>query len=177
MILGGASAAAPGRATTAGVGEVGDASVLVIAGLIRVVRVLVLWIVVHFVDKVYQDAYFTRSIAGRPLPKLWTLPLVALAIEALAAAAILGTLAMLNTVYKRKFNSFVIDASFMRRVLSQYLTSTAVVAAVGVCFGVVLEHCRALRYKEDGARAVRALSLLFFYEAAIVVLMPFEARL
>ena len=155
-------------------GEAVDSASRWVLGLFRFVRVMLLWISFHFVDKAYQESYLLRSSSGRQLPRLWTLPLAALGFEAAAVALLLGALWLLGSVYKRPFNTFVIDRQLLVRLLRQYVESSAVILALGCSFGYVLQHSRTLRYREDGVRAVRALSLLAFYTSAMALLLPID---
>jgi hypothetical protein len=153
-------------------GEVVDGTARAMLWLVKLVRVMLLWIVVHFVDKAYQQSYIIRSATDQPLPMLWTLAGAALAAEAAALLLLFAMLWMLKGVYKRRINTFVVDAPFLARLARHYAATTALLLALGSCFGHRLQHSSTLRYREDGVRAVRTTSLMFFYAAALVLLAP-----
>ena len=155
-------------------GSVRDSVTIAICWTVRLVRTMVLWIVIHFVDKYYQAQYLKKASLGLPLPRLWTLPLFALAAEAVVFAALLCMACAMSSVYKREFNTFVVDGALLKLLLAQYAFSTVPVAAAGIMIARVLQHSKALRYCEDGARAIRATSLMFFYVAVIAVALPVD---
>ena len=155
-------------------GSVRDTVTVTVCWLVRLVRAMVIWIIIHFVDKYYQAQYLKSTSLGLQLPRLWTLPLFVLAIEGGVFATLICITFAMSCVYKRDFNTFVLDRPLIKLLIKQYVFSTAPAAAAGVLIARVLQHSRALRYAEDGARAIRATSLMFFYVAVIAVSLPVD---
>lgn len=151
-----------------------DSMTITICWIVRVIRIMTLWIIIHFADKYYQAEYLMSSSHGKPPPRLWTLPLFVLAIEASVFAVVMIAAFSMTVIYKRPFNTFVIDKPLLLQILRQYIFSTVPLAAAGMLVSHVVQSSKALRYCEDGARAVRSSALMFFYMAVIVVALPVD---
>ena len=172
-------------------GEVWDTPCLGILIAVRFVRAMVLWIVIFFVDRAYQESYVQRvlvdsspppapgdpleaeegggGIDGMPPPKLWTLPAAALALEAGVVLLLSSLLFMLNARFKQPQNAFVVDQSLLRRLAADYAATTAVILLLGTAFAAVAQDERLFRYREDGLRGIRAYSTLFLLIALAVL--------
>ena len=175
-------------------GEVRDPAALGFVVAVRVVRLMVLWIVVFFVDRAYQESYVQRVLVddgpasagdgggglqdrdagGSPPPRLWTLPAAALAIEAGVVLLMSSVLFLLNARFKAPNNAFVVDAPLFRRLAADYAATTAVIAAVGTAAAAVAQDARLFRYRDDGLRGIRAFCTMFVLIAfAVLLLTPF----
>lgn len=170
------------------IGEVRDVPALGIVVIVRFIRVMVLWIVVFFVDRAYQEAYVQSVLVegggdgeagdaghddGPAPPRLWTLPLAAFAIEAGILLLFSSVLFMLNARFKQSGNAFVVDGTLMRRLASDYAVTTAVMLLLGTAFAAVSQDGRLFRYREDGLRGIRAFSTLFIMVSfAVLGLSP-----
>lgn len=155
--------------------SVTDRPTLLVVCLVRLVRVLVLWIAFYFVDRVYQTRFVERTLVNRDdPPKLWTLPLMAFAVEAAAFALLLGILFLLFARFKTSANSFVIDGSLLARILQEYVVTTVLSLASCGLVGKAAENKTLFRYKDDGLRAVRSTSLLMFLISTVYVSQLFS---
>ena len=151
--------------------EVRDLTSHAIVTAFKVIRVMLLWVALYFVDRAYQGAYVQRVLVEGLEPRcdLWTLVFAALAIEAVVLALLFGLLVLLKDRFKSSENTFVVDAPLLRRLATGYATSTAVIAALGALLGVVVQDARHFRYREDGLRGIRALSLMVLLLGAITL--------
>ncbi|OYV74674.1 MAG: hypothetical protein B7Z66_15670 [Chromatiales bacterium 21-64-14] len=170
------------------IGEVRDAPALGFVVAVRFVRAMVLWIVLYFVDRAYQESYVQRVLVdgggdgdgdggggqqGQPPPRLWTLPLMALSLEVAILAMLSAVLFMLNARFKSPSNAFVIDGKLLRRLLLDYAATTAVILLLGSAFASVAQDDTLFRYREDGLRGIRAYSTMFLLVAfAVLGLSP-----
>jgi hypothetical protein len=151
--------------------EVRDGAALAVVVAFKVVRIMLLWIALYFVDRAYQSAYVQRVLVDGKDPRcdLWTLVLAALAIEAVVLGLLLGLLMLVKARFKSDDNTFVLDGALMRRLLVGYASSTAVVATLGAALGVAVQDARNFRYKEDGLRGIRALSVMLLLVSTVTI--------
>lgn len=198
-------------------GEVRDAPSVGITLAVRFVRAMVLWIVVFFVDRAYQESYVQRVLidsapapgpgeladapapvptavapqspktspgkvadappdtlpAGRPPPKLWTLPAAVLALEAMIMGLLSTVLLMLYARFKSDDNAFVIDRAFLRRVAADYAKTSLLILLLGTAFAKVAQDDRLFRYRDDGIRGIRAFSTMFLLVSLAILFQPF----
>ena len=154
-------------------GSVRDVSAVSILVAFKLVRFMVLWIALFFIDRAYQATYMQRVIVEeRSPPPLWTVMAAALAVEAAFALLLLGALALLGTRFKRPGNTFVLDAPLMSMLLADYFRTTAVMLAVGTALGACAQSARHFRYGEDGMRGIRALCIALLLVSAVVLAAP-----
>jgi hypothetical protein len=184
-------------------GEVRDTSAFVIVTAFKVFRIMLLWIVLFCVDRLFQEWYTRRVLAagaangsaartdaggvalasspgGGPVhdgggdasdvcpPPLWAMVVAALAAEALVLGVVFGALAFAVGSFKADANTFVLDAPLLRRIATDYATSTAMILVLGVLLASVISSERNFRYSEDGLRAIRAFSLVLLLCAALL---------
>jgi hypothetical protein len=136
-------------------------------------RVMVLWVVLYFVDKSYQARYVQRTLVeGGDPPRLWTMVLTALAIEAIVMLLVGCVLLLVSRIYKTDANSFVIDGKLLGRLAVSYAVSTLAIAVIGFAYGSVMQDPSRLRYKQDGLRAIRSLSVIILLSSAVIIATP-----
>ena len=153
-------------------GLVTDAVSVGILWVVKLIRIMMLWIIAHFVSKAYQQEYIDRAINDQPLPMLWTVAPAIIGCEACFMFIIIMLLLMLNRTYKRPVNTFVIDNAILLQIVRDYIQTSIIILALGVLIGYILQHSHVLRYSEDGIRAVRSGVLMVFYSAIITLLIP-----
>lgn len=161
------------------IAEVRDSLSLGVSVFVRIVRIMVLWIILYFVDRAFQAVYIESVMskeggdADTPVtqlnPRLWSMMLVVLAVEAVVFFALYLVLAALKKRFKAPNNAFVIDDALMRRILMQYLSTVAFLAPLGIMIGYTMQSCAELRYRDDGLRGIRALAVLLLILCIIVV--------
>ena len=161
-------------------GEVRDGAALGVVAAVRVVRTMVLWIALYFVDRAYQEAYVQRVLVGDDgddgdrgdPPRLWTIAAAALAIEAVILAMLGVILFLLSARFKSPKNSFLIDGPLLRRLAVDYAGTTTVLLLLGAAMGAVTQDTRNFRYREDGLRGIRALCVALLLVAFVVINEP-----
>ena len=138
----------------------------------KIVRIMVLWIALYFVDRAYQSAYLSRvMVEGASPPSLLTVAAAALAIEAVFAAAFVGLIWMLSGRFKNDHNTFALDAPLISTMWQHYLQSTIVILALGTAFGAVAQSRKNLRYGEDGMRGIRALCTAIMLVSIVIIMV------
>lgn len=139
---------------------------------------MVLWVILYFVERAYQAMYIENVMSKdgnhemrvmELKPRLWSMILVVLAIEAVFMLVVLLILAAISKRFKTPNNTFVIDGAFLKRLTVQYLSTLALLIPLGTSFGYVMQSCKDLRYRDDGLRGIRALSVLLLITCAFVV--------
>lgn len=157
--------------TPQGTPGVRDRATYAITAVFRVVRVMLLWIALYFVDRAYQSAYVQRVLVDgkEPSCNLWTLVLAALAIEASVLLLLLGLAFLLKVRFKSADNTFVVDGALLGSLAADYALSTSIVAAVGAGLGVAVQDVRNFRFRDDGLRGIRALSSMLLLVAAVTI--------
>jgi hypothetical protein len=160
--------------------EVRDTTALVMSISVRVIRVMILWIVLFFVDRAYQAMYI-EQVMSKPIgikpastltPYLWTMMPLVLAIESVMLIIIVLGLLALKTKFHNTNNTFVIDAPLIRRLIREYIASVAVLAPLGALIGHAMQNCRDMRYRDDGLRGIRALAVILLIISTIIISMP-----
>jgi hypothetical protein len=104
-------------------------------------------------------------------PRLWTMILATLAVEAVFMLVIFLVLSAIKKRFKTPGNTFVIDDALIRRIGIQYASTLALLIPLGVTVGYVMQSCADLRYRDDGLRGIRALSVLLLILCFTVVLV------
>ncbi len=151
-----------------------DFATAFVISIVKVARVMVIWIALYLMDKVFQDAFVQRVLAddGEPPDMRWLVP-CALLLDAAAIGSILVILSLLYAMFKRPDNTFVIDSHLMAALVKDYAISTAVILAVGVAVAHVAQSRRLLRYEDVGIRGIRAYSELVLMLTMVVIPIPF----
>lgn len=139
----------------------------------KVVRLMVLWVALYFVDRAFQSAYLEKvMVEDKPPPALWTAMPFALAIEGVAIGLVLLLVTLLKARFKRDGNAFVFDGPLLGLLMSDYIRTTVPILALGSALGAVTQHSKYLRYKEDGLRAIRAHCTALLLVSAVVLVLP-----
>jgi len=171
------------KLTRGDVAEVRDTTTLMISIFVRVMRVMLLWIILFFVDRAYQ-AIYVEDVLSKPIdvtaplpasslsPRLWTMMPLVLGIESVMLLIVVLGLLALKTRFKSTTNTFVIDTPLMRRLLTEYLASVAILAPLGALVGHTMQSCKEMRYRDDGLRGIRALAVLLLIMSVIIIAMP-----
>jgi hypothetical protein len=171
------------KLTRGDVAEVRDTTALMISIFVRVLRVMILWIILFFVDRAYQ-AIYVEEVLSQPIdvtaptpatslsPRLWTMMPLVLGIESVVLLIVVLGLLALKTRFKRVNNTFVIDAPLLRRLLREYLASVAVLAPLGALVGHTMQSCKEMRYRDDGLRGIRALAVLLLIMSIVIIAAP-----
>jgi hypothetical protein len=171
-----------------GVGEVNDAAATFVSVFLRIVRIMLLWVILYFVDRAYQAVYI-ENVFSKPVdatadvpaaalrPALWTMMPAVLLIElVLLTLVFLILLALKKRFHTPKNDTFILDDALMARLLREYLVSTVVMLPIGMLVGHAMQSCKELRYRDDGLRGIRALAVLLLLVAVVVVLAPLPTR-
>jgi hypothetical protein len=140
---------------------------------IKLVRVAAVWLALFVAERVYLDLYVQRTLVrGGAPPPLYGLVLLAVGLEALAALAGGLLLAFAATVYRRLSPALVLDGQLLRLALKDYAWTTAAFLAAALLLARVVQGSRALRYRDDGMRAIRAFSVMLLPVAAVLLSLP-----
>lgn len=151
-----------------------DAQIGLVLYAIKVVRVMVLWIALYVVEKVYQDSYVQSVLVndGEP-PRLSLIVVYVAAIEGSLMLLLLLVLSLLKAKYKTRDNTFIIDNRMLVLGAVDFFVSTSVFVCIGSLLGEAAQNGRLFRYKHDGLRAIRALCNMLLYVSIVVLAMPY----
>ena len=141
---------------------------------IKTYRLLMLWIIVYLMEKVFLDNYLRKVFVrhGRP-PNLTQLVTVCWAIEFITLLVPLMIMALLYSRFKDTRNSFLIDESMVKYIMADYLATSIVLVVVGVIIFNQIQNQNLFRYGHDGMRGIRAGSQMFLKTSAVVLAVPF----
>jgi hypothetical protein len=142
----------------------GDVPVIGTVIAAKIIRLMVIWIALFFVDRAWQSSYLDDVVVKKREPyPLWPVMAAALGVEACVYAILFGLLAVLSARFKRPGNTFVVDGFMMKRLAADYFRTTVPILILGSALGAITQRSKYLRYDEDGMRAIRAhcTSLLF----------------
>lgn len=139
----------------------------------KIARVMMLWISLFMVEKVFQDSYIQRVMVNdeKP-PQLLLMPVMALGIEMVFVILVYMVLALLRLRYKRLDNTFIIDGALMNTFLVDYMLSMPLLITSGLLMAHVVQNGRMLRYHHDGLRGIRALGIMLLCVWAIILTVP-----
>jgi hypothetical protein len=162
--------------------EVRDAPAAAVAAMVKLFRVMVWWVALYAVDRVFQEWYLQRMYGPRVVsksdpdddarpcpPPLWGIVLAAAAIEAAVTGLLFLLLLAVQACFKTDANAFVVDGPLLSRIATDYFVSTALLVTLGVGVGAIAQDPSNFRYGEDGLRGVRAVSLVVLLLAALVI--------
>jgi len=140
-------------------------------------RVLVLWMIVFAMEKVFSENYMRRmfvegSVTGRP-PPFTQLVSVCWALEFIALFIPILILVMMYVRYKSTGNSFIIDDATLKGILVDYVLSSLLYVMVGNVIVKQIQDRTLFRYEHDGLRGIRAGAQLFFQSSALILFIPF----
>lgn len=155
--------------------SIDDGTFVLIAWSYRLCRVMVLWIIFHYVDRAYQDRY-VRTVLATPdreqalasdQLRLWTLPLAAHAAE--LVVFVMFMLLLLTFVWgNKRTGSHVLDEALATSIARHWFQSTVTSTLLGSL--VAREVSRnGQRMRDDGLRGVRAASLMAFTISTLAV--------
>lgn len=175
-------------AKSAHLGEVRDGAWTTVTLLVKLFRVMVWWVALYVVDRVYQEWYLQRAYVeggdgeNQPLfesgyvgkrvldgPPLWSIVWAVVSIEVCAMLLLVCVMLVLAGWFKTDSNTFVIDGKLIACVVVDYAASTVVLVALGMGLGFVAQNPAMFRYGDDGLRAIRAVSVTLLIVAAVVI--------
>ena len=153
-------------------GSVKDGVTFGVLAAFKIVRIMVLWIALYFVDRAYQSYYMTRTmVEDKDPPSLLPLTAAALAIESVFALVFIGFISLLSGRFKKDNNTFALDGPLLSSLWATYLQSTLAILALGTLLGAVAQSRANLRYGEDGMRGIRALCTAILLVAIVIILI------
>jgi hypothetical protein len=145
--------------------------------MFKVMRLMVLWIALYTLDKVWQDAYIQHLVANEEgchervePPSLLPIIVLALGMEAI----VMMVLVLILWLVRARYGSglFLIDQRLLHMLGVDYLFTTGMMLALGVLVSSVVQDTRLFRYRDDGMRSIRANCTLLLSFAALVLLLP-----
>jgi hypothetical protein len=149
-----------------------DAKSVAIIYAVKFYRIMVLWVLLYVMDKVYQSKYVEDVyVAHDKSPSLLYMPLYVVAIESLSFLLVFCLLLMLERRFKNGSNSYLVDQHFLLHVMADYVLTTLAMIPAGVAVAYVLSSPY-LRYNHDGLRGIRACTELMLAVFSVIVLLP-----
>ena len=151
-----------------------DLAAAFVINTLKVARIMVLWIALYLMDKVFQDAFVQQTLVNdKDPPDLrWLVP-CALLIDTVAIGAMCVVLLLLRAMFQEGGRTFVIDKALVRLVAFDFACSSALILALGVALAHVAQDATLLRYRDVGLRGIRAFSELVLMLAMVVIPIPF----
>jgi hypothetical protein len=153
-----------------GAWSAGSATVLYV---FKLARVMVLWIALYIMEKVYQESYVQKVYVngGKP-PELVPLVLYAVLIDAFVMSLVLLIVFLVKGKYKRDDNTFIIDGALVKVLAVDYAVCTAVIVAIVSLLSHAAQNASLFRYSHDGLRGVRAVCTMALAVSAVVSAFP-----
>ncbi len=147
--------------------------------IFKVTRIMVLWIALYTLDKVWQDEYVRSLVENEENgdekadpPSLLPIIVMALGMEAIVMMVIVLVLCLVRINYGGANSRFLIDQRMLRMLGVDYFISTVLLLLLGVGVSAAAQDLRILRYREDGMRGIRATCTILLLCAAVVLLLP-----
>jgi hypothetical protein len=149
---------------------------------IKFARVMVIWIALYAIDKVWQDAYVKSIVknedAGAEVqepPSMLPLVVITLGAEAVFMMVVVLCLVLAGAMFGGPASTYVLDAGLLRLIGIDYILSTVVIAGIGLTVSSVTQDGRLFRFRDDGMRGIRATCSLLLSIAAVVIALPLFA--
>jgi hypothetical protein len=149
---------------------------------IKVARIMVIWIALYAIDKVWQDAFVQSLVENeasgaedRPPPAMWPIIVLALGAEAVFMMVVILCLVLVGVMYGGPKSTYALDAPLLRLVGIDYVLSTAVLIGIGVLVARVAQDGKIFRFRDDGMRGIRATCSMLLSIAAVVIALPLFA--
>lgn len=141
---------------------------------IKTYRLLILWVVVYAIEKVFSENYmrkvYIHHVRAPPFTQLVT---VSWAVEFIALVIPLMIIALLYIRFKSYDNSFIIDSNLIAMIMADYVMTSALIVLVGISIVNEIQNNELFRYDHDGLRAIRAGAQMFFLSSAVIIMIPF----
>jgi len=157
-------------------GTAGDFKAAAILYVFKAYRVLVLWGMLHLVEKVYLQAYtsavFVEDESKDP-PPVTSLAAALFGFELLASVPVALLLLMARRRFGPPGSSFVLDRVLFRAMAVDYVASTVLAIAVGSIVGRVVQNRELFRYGHDGLRGIRAASEIVLGTSILLLAPPY----
>jgi hypothetical protein len=96
-----------------------------------------------------------------------------LGVEVSLALALLVILYFAKYMFFHGAGTFPVDDYLLSRWMLDYLSSTIVIAILGIIFSDVIRKRKYFRYRYEGERGIRALEVLMRWTSGIIMLLPF----
>lgn len=149
---------------------------------LRFVHAMILWVVIYFVAKSYQQQYLETSVIKEETPpRLWTFPITVIVADAALYLVIVGMmLYVLKTIHGAPGappngsadgggGVFAIDDAFLKGFVLHYALFAALFIVIGMLYIRVIKHKQTFHYVYDGMRGIRSLSVLLFLTAVALL--------
>lgn len=151
-----------------------ETSDIVIVMVAKLVRAMVFWVALYVVEKAYQDAYVHKTLLqDQSPPDLRWLPAAALGIDVVVAGVLGVILHLIKALFKTSSNTFVLDSDTTRMLLMDYLCSSVVLLSVGTVLAHNAQSAQLFRYRDNGARGIRAFCNMFLYVSFVTIAIPY----
>lgn len=148
---------------------------------VKVVRIMVIWIVLYVIDKIWQDMYIQSLLKSettgieQKTPSLWPIIIIALGIEAVFMLVLLLILVMVASLYGGTNTTFIIDRTTLFAIGVDYAMSSTILILIGATVASIAQSKRLFRFGDDGMRGIRATCNMLLVIAAIVIAIPWFA--
>lgn len=150
-----------------------DGNSLVILYIMKVYRIMSIWLILYVLDKVYQGQYMEDVYVSHRSPtSMSMLPVLLVSIEGVSFALFFFMLLLFRNRFRITKNTFIIDEILLRHVLVDYALTTTSIMLIGTAVIAVVCSKDTLRFHHDGMRGIRAASRIIFYSSIIVLLLP-----
>lgn len=141
--------------------------------IVKLYRVLVLWLVLYLLDKVYQADYIEQVyVQHKAAPSLMHLPFLMVAIESAAFFLAFVVLLVFERHFKTDLNTFIVDETLLMQVFVDYALTTVAMLVIGIVVVMTITNCSNLRYSHDGLRGIRCATRITFYACCVVLAVP-----
>jgi hypothetical protein len=161
-----------------------DPATNIIVSILKLARVLTLWISVYFTQKIYQDkfvqsVYYNKGSSNKVTkqpPNIQYFIFVVMLIDLITYGLLLLTIFSSShyIIATTEMGSvFTVDGQVAKTVIIDYAISSVIILLIGVLLSRTIRNQRHLRYNDLGVRGIRAFSELILMIAIIITLLPF----
>jgi len=151
-----------------------ETALLITAYLVKLYRILSLWMIVYVLERVYLERFITRVYIEDKSPKgLAAFVVLCAFIELISFLVLFLVLFGAMIKYKTSFNSFIIDRPLLIGVAVDYFVSTLLIINTGAIVASVIQNRDLFNYHHDGLRGIRANAVLVLYLSLLLFAIPF----
>jgi hypothetical protein len=147
-------------------------SVFILYG-IKVYRLMVFWIILYAMDKVYQTKYVEDVyVAHAKAPSIIFMPMYMVAVESFFFLLMFCVLLTLEKHFRNRGNTYVVDDTLLAQVMVDYVLTTLSILPSCVAVAVVVTTTPALRFGHDGLRGIRASTTIMLLTITVLLAVP-----
>jgi hypothetical protein len=142
--------------------------------ILKFARYFFIWLALYLAEKVFYEWYERRVyIEHAEPPSLVAFLGIFLAIDLAFNVVVFLLLYLIRHLFEDDTNFFVIDNTFLRLYVTDYLLSMGLIFALTAMIAITIQKKKYFNYKLSGGRAVKALKEMMLMLVLVLLMVPY----